>query len=413
VIIVFWRSAWAELMISIYLPLLFLLILRMKEDRLRIVPPLGLLLGASWLTNVPGAVMMHYSLGLFLLCLALQTRSLRPITYGLIAVTAGAAVSAIYLVPVLHQQRWIHIEQLLYPGLSAHDNVLFAKTTDAYHDRFNFLVSVIGTWEIAFTLLLFVLSRRLKTQRAWWLALAWAAFSTVLMFKPSLLLWTHFPELKYVQLPWRWLLCLGLPFALVTVMALRNWWSRTAVYALMLAIVMIGWHRLQTPWWDKAADIQEMVDNEHDGIGNEGIDEYVPVTADTDEADSKAPLARFEGKASADVQVKQWRPESRLVEVRASSPGKIILRLFNYPSWRVTVNDKLSPSETIEPSGQMAVPLSAGRNVVRIVFGEGRDRIIGTLISLFGFAALAIWWGIECKRSSLVVGRSSLAETSL
>jgi hypothetical protein len=388
IVIVYWRSAWAELMISIYLPLLLLLVLRLDQERLRIVPPLALLLGAGWLTNVPGAVMMNYSLALLVLCIAIEQRSAKPLLYGTLAAGAGALVASVYLLPVLHQREWVHLAQVLSPGVSPHDNFLFAKTTDAYHDRFNFLVSVIATWEIALVALLFVVSRRLKTQRLWWLALAWTGLAVALMCSATFPLWNHLPELRYVQLPWRWLLCLGVPFALVSVMALRHWWSRALAYGVMLGVIMLCWYRVEVPWWDKAADIQEMVDNEHDGIGNEGTDEYVPVTADSDEANDKAPLVRYEGGGDAKIDVTEWNPEFRLIRVNTTAPGRIMLRLFNYPLWRVTVNNVLSQTETASPSGQMVVPLAAGKNLVGIRFVGNWDRKIPALISVLSVLTL-------------------------
>src|SRR5438874_3837112 len=76
-VIVYWRSAFAELMAAIYLPLLLLVILRLEdEDGRRMIAPLSLLMAAGWLTNLPGAVMMNYSLGALVLTIAIARRSL-------------------------------------------------------------------------------------------------------------------------------------------------------------------------------------------------------------------------------------------------------------------------------------------------------------------------------------------------
>jgi hypothetical protein len=391
IVIVYWRSAWAELMVSIYLPLLLLLVLRLEQERLRVVTPLALLLGAGWLTNVPGAVMMNYSLALLLVWLAVEQRSPASIMYGAVGACAGAAIAAVYLVPVVHERWWVHIGQVLSPGVSPLENFLFAKTPHADHDRFNLLVSIVAMWEIAILAAALFLSRRMASRRVWRLLLTWFILSSMLMMKYTFPLWTYLPELRYVQLPWRWLLCLNVPFALAVVLALRRWWMRAAVWAVVLTVVLAGWYRVQAPWWDNTADIKEMVDNEHDGIGNEGTDEYVPLTADPDEVDQKAPMVHFEGTGNARVEVKDWRAESRLIAVKSASPGKIVLRLFNYPSWRVIVNGRPSRSETVLPSGLMAVPISAGENRIRVVFVQNRDRTIGALISLSAVVALLVF----------------------
>ena len=74
-VIVYWRSAFAELLASCLLPLLLLLLLKAKDEGRRMIVPLALVLAAAWLTNAPAAVMMHYSLALLLVLFAWQKRS--------------------------------------------------------------------------------------------------------------------------------------------------------------------------------------------------------------------------------------------------------------------------------------------------------------------------------------------------
>ena len=47
-------------------------------------------------------------------------------------------------------------------------------------------------------------------------------------------LWTILPKLRFMQFPWRWMLCLGIPFTLFTALGVRRWWVRVALYAAML-----------------------------------------------------------------------------------------------------------------------------------------------------------------------------------
>jgi hypothetical protein len=390
-VIVYWRSAMAELMAAAYLPLLLVWILRSDEDGARIVVPLSLLIAAGWLTNVPAAVMMNYSLAVLILCSAVMRRSFAIGGYGALAASLGAGIAGFYLAVVVHERSWVHIAQVLAPGVNPSENFLFASTNDADHDRFNLLVSIVAAVQIVVAGVTLFLIRRQRSQKLWWMLLAWGAVSSVLMTRYTLPLWVHLPELRFVQLPWRWLLCLNVVFVLALAMALRLWWLRGLACAAMLGLILFAWNHVQTPWWDTAADIKEMVDNQHDGIGNEGTDEYVPVTADPDEADQKAPLVRFEGGGRAQIRVERWRSESRLVNARVSAPGKLVLRLFNYPSWHVSVNGQAVKTETADPSGQMIIPVAAGENRVQIIFVQGGDRILGIAISIFALAILLAW----------------------
>jgi hypothetical protein len=226
----------------------------------------------------------------------------------------------------------------------------------------------------------------------WSLMLAWGAMCSILMIRFTLPLWAHLPELRYVQLPWRWLLCLNVVLALGVVMAFRRGWLRTLVCMIALGSVLWVWHRVLPPWWDNSGDIQEMVDNQQDGVGNEGTDEYVPAGVDPYDVDQNAPPARFEGRGSAKIHVEQWQSEKRLIVADATSPGKLVLRLFNYPLWRVEVNGRAVRTETTSNTGQIVVPVTAGENRVQVTFVEGWDRLVGDGISAVAMIAVILWF---------------------
>jgi hypothetical protein len=393
-VIVYWRSAMAELLAAAYLPLLLLFVLRSEEDGPGMVAPLSLLLAAGWLTNVPTAVMMNYSLTLLVLVVAISRKSWKVFSYAGAAVFLGGALAAVYLVPVLHQQKWVEISQVLAPGVRPVDNFLFVTIADPDHNRFNHLVSVVALCEIVMVAALLIFSRRWRWRSLalWRAMLAWGVLCSVLMIRFTLPLWTHLPELRYVQLPWRWLLCLNVVFALGIVMAFRRWWLRALVCVIALGSVFWVWHRVLPPWWDNAGDIQEMVDNQQDGVGNEGTDEYVPAGVDPYNVDQNAPPARFEGRGSAKIHVVQSRSEKRLIVADATSPGKLVLRLFNYPLWNVEVNGRAVRTETTSNTGQMVVPVAAGENRVQVRFVEGWDRLVGAGFSAFAILAVILWF---------------------
>src|SRR5262249_30724572 len=142
-----------------------------------------------------------------------------------------------------------------------------------------------------------------------------------------------------------------------------------------------------------------MVDNQHDGIGNEGIDEYVPAGVDPYEVDEKAPVAKVEG-VPAHIGVTSWGTESKSLNVNSSASAKIVLRLFNYPLWHVTANDNEVQTEATATTGQMVVPVGAGENRIRIAFEMGSDRKFGILVSVISIFALIFLLAIS-KRIAL------------
>jgi hypothetical protein len=267
------------------------------------------------------------------------------------------------------------------------DNFLFTTIADPDHNQFNRLASTVAVWNIAVVATLLVVSVTRRKELLWRNATVWAALCITLMMRFTLPLWMHLPELRFVQFPWRWLLCLNVVFAIAVVLASRRTWLRIAVLLLAIASVPWVWQGVLPPWWDNAGDIQEMVDNQQDNIGNEGTDEYVPAGVDPYDIDQKAAQARFVGAGTAKLGVEKWDSEQRVIVANATSAGKVVLRLFNYPLWKVQLNGRPTRSETISHAGQMAVPINAGVNRIQVSFAEGWDRIFGGAISaiaLFG-----------------------------
>jgi hypothetical protein len=397
-VIVYWRSAMAELLAAAYLPLLLLLILRLDsdsdDDPRHIFIPLSLVMAAGWLTNLPAAVMMNYSLALLSLYVAIRRRSFAVLIYSATAAVMGAALAAFYLLPAFHEQSWVNIGQVLSPGVRPHDNFLFTTTTDPDHNRFNLLVSIVAVWQVALLSAGLLLARRIMSRRLWWTLLVWSLAAVLLMARPTSFLWAHLPKLQFVQLPWRWLLALNVPLALATAGSIRRWWLRGLVCATAIALLLLLAYRVQTPWWDKIGDLQEMVDNQHEGIGNEGTDEYVPADADPDEVDQKAPVARFEGAGRTQIKVQEWNAESRKLAVTTKAPGGVELRLFNYPSWQVTVNGHSVDTQSTTPGGQLLISVAAGENQIQIHFIAGKDRRIGLVISVCALALIIVWFAL-------------------
>jgi len=410
-VIVYWRSAFAELLASCLLPLLLLLLLRAAEPGRRAIVPLAAVLAAAWLTNAPAALMVHYSLALLLLVVAWQRRSWRVLLVGAAAVALGMLLSAFYLLPVIYEQKWITIGEAVSPGSRPQDNFLFIHTTDADHDAFNRIISWVALAEIVATLVAAWAARRWAQNKAvhakssddkegtenasrhksqdkedragvWYALAAWAAACTVFMLSLSSPLWDFLPKLRFMQFPWRWMLCLSFIFTVFVVVGVRRWWIRFAICLTMLLVIATGWRRIQPPWWDTSADLREMQDNMETGAGYEGTDEYTPQGADPTAIDNDARKVTVDGPQHAAIHVLQWNAESKLFSAEMSAPAKLALQLFSYPAWRVEVNGRVVTPSTRQGTGEMLVPVEAGANRVQIAFTRTWDRRVGTWISV-------------------------------
>ena len=161
IVIVYWRSAFAELLAAALLPVLLLNVLRLEQKGYRTILPLGSIVGAAWLTNVPSAVMVTYSLALLMGIMAITRRSVRPLVIAAGSLLLGLMLAAFYIVPAAYEQKWVEIAQVLAPGVRPQDNFLFTTMNDPDHNRFNLLISLVATAEI------FVLATTCFLSRRW------------------------------------------------------------------------------------------------------------------------------------------------------------------------------------------------------------------------------------------------------
>ena len=449
-LIVYWRSAYAELLAAALLPLLLLCLLRLcgpqnYQSGVRPALWLSLILAAAWLTNEPAAVMIYYSTaGLALLFAgiaatraATQERSgtvqaggslvrnpvrnlVRTLLGTSLAMVMGAGLASFYLLPAIHEQAWINLSEVLSPGVRPQDNFLFTTLADPDHNRFNLLISTVAIVEIGVLALAIWFSRKKKPvgtaapsassgqapgcpvahgstaavsrQNSWIPLSAWGAASAILMLSGSNLLWQHLPKLRFVQLPFRWLLCLNAALAMLLPTATKRWTTRWLASAVMLAAVILAGHRIQPPWWETAGDIREMSNAITDGTGYEGTDEYVPAGADPYELDKSLPRISDDTGAPIASRILAWEPTEKHFTIHAVAPQNITVRLFNYPAWAVTVNGKPAETRKTDVTGLMVVPIAAGDNDVDIHFKRTIDRVVGNFVSLTSFGVLIAAW---------------------
>jgi len=393
-VIVYWRSAFAELLAACLLPLLLLFILKAVEDeQQRIMVPLGIVLAAAWLTNAPAAVMIHYSMALLIVFFAVTKRSPRLLLEGAAAVALGACLASFYLLPAVYEQKWIDIGEAVSAGSRPADNFLFIHTTDPDHDAFNRIISWVAVLEITVIAAAAMAAKvRKRLNFPLWQLLGWGAVCAFLLFPVSLVFWKILPKMQFMQFPWRWLLCISLIFSIFVALGLQRWWMRTIVCVLSILVVAAAWTRVQAPWWDNAADLREMQDNMESGAGYEGTDEYTPVGADPAAVDKTARDVTVDGPARAAIHVLRWTAAAKEFTAQLSSADQLALKLFPYPAWKVQVNGHSIPTSVRKSTGQILIPVQAGLNRVQIRFVRTWDRTAGAWISAVTFVVVLFWF---------------------
>ena len=160
--------------------------------------------------------------------------------------------------------------------------------------------------------------------------------------------------------------------------------------------------------------------------GFQGTDEYTAAAADNDAIQQDLPRIRLlraadgdEGNSAAganpewqaggadllpsEVQIGRWDVE-RMSATERSAAGFAVLRVMDYPAWRVTVNGAPVDTRPRRDDGLMVVPVAAGVSQIEVRYGATRDVWAGRILTL---TAAILWLGLAARQR-----RSSYHETN-
>lgn len=404
-LIIYMRSDFAELLAIAIFPVLFLATLQVtgffgfeNRDLPRCIGNFAIPFCAVWLANAPAAVIATYSVMLLFAIATLQQRSVVSLAGGGAGIGLGFGLAAFYWIPAFYEQRWVNISGILAGGLTPTENFLYAKTADAEHDAFNRIASNIAVLLIFWVLCAAIAAWRTDATRSHlrlrlFLPISvLAAVATVLMLPVTTFFWKYLPELRFLQFPWRWMSILALCAVIFTAASARGWLRWAWIAVATTAMVGSGTYVAKHSWWD-SDDMPALQAAMADGSGFEGTDEYDPAGDDRTDLPQKTPRAKFlAGTADSGehrdskIVVEKWSAEHRWLRVVVPVPGKLALRLLNYPAWRVTLNGAGASAERPKGSGQMIISIPAGESELHVDFSRTADRAIGGWISIASFA---------------------------
>jgi hypothetical protein len=427
-LMIYFRSDYAELLASAFFPLLFLATLQLAEivkprvSWLRTLVFFSTVFAAVWLSNAPAGVMASYSVTLLFLWAALIRRSWIPLLRWAGGLALGFGLAAFYIVPAAYEQRWVNIAQALSAGLLPSENFLYTEINNPEHTFFNYIASTIAIAIIVYTGIAALVARRQISEanespgrrQVGSALLLLAAVATGLLFRPSAILWEWLPKLRFVQFPWRWMSMLTIPFVyfLAGAFASRRFrWA--ALMAATALIVGTGIFLVQHTWWDdeEFSTLRAAIAS---GEGFDGTDEYDPIGDDHYNLPPRALPAQLllpaaeaiEGQATKSstrqpqIVVERWTPERKMVLViESSQPARLALRLLNYPAWRVQVNGANVKPEHAEDSGQTVIPLPPGTALVMARFTRTPDRAIGGILFILSLLVAVLLLVVHRRQS--------------
>jgi hypothetical protein len=413
------RSAFGELLAAAWLPLMVLFALRRSGS----LAPLALSVAALWLTNSPAAVVGSYLLAVLALGMWIAEGRPWPALRAAGGMALGLGLAAFYIVPAAFEQRWVQIERAVMPGMRVEDSFLFAHTANAFHDQVLHTASWILILEFAGASIAALLAWKKHAAGSARIVLT-AILPVILLLQlpASDVIWKYTPHMKFLQFPWRWLMALsvaGCALAAMSVVRQARW--QVMVAGIIIVAMAIGGALLFFQPCDDEDAVTAQLAGFQLGQGIEGTDEYTPIRVDNAAVQQHLPLVRVlrgaqddkaddssadnpewragdPGSIAARVDARRRNTEHWTVNLVTPETGYAVLRLMDYPSWRVTVDGQPVNSRPLREDGLMAIPVNAGDHVMEVQWAPTRDIVAGRIISAIALIALAVVVERERKR---------------
>jgi hypothetical protein len=113
-------------------------------------------------------------------------------------------------------------------------------------------------------------------------------------------------------------------------------------------------------------------------------------TADDTPANNPEWQAGDPGSIAALVDARRKNEEHWTVRVATPETGYAVMRLMEYPSWRVSVDGQPVKNRPSREDGLMAIPVTAGNHVIEVQWAATRDIAAGRAISAIALLALVL-----------------------
>jgi len=422
------RTAYAELLAAVWLPLAIHAVLRERVSVLSIALPVALL----WLSNAPAAVMGCYVMAFIILIrlflAALSRTSSLPSwlrsasgeapnapgdsqSHTSLALTAlsgallGLGLASFYLIPAAYERRFVRIDMAILPGLSPWDNFLFQHTSDPEHDLVLHTASIVAVSLIALTALtlLWIYATSTKTDTrsstpsgsvtSHLSLLLLILFLTIaVMLTPlSAPLWRHLPEIRFLQFPWRLLAVLAPSMAFALALALPRIHFRANLTSILCATIFVVpcYQAFHQRCYPEDTVPERLAVFRSANPGTDPTDEYTPTTADNDSLSQTNPgywLATTANSPAPPSAIAAPAPHQ--LDLSPAAPTVLIFNLRDYPAWRVTLNHAVLTTRLPRKDGLIAIPIPAGPAHIQITYITLPDQQLGYTLTALSFIAI-------------------------
>jgi len=401
------RGTYAELFAFIWFPLIISFMLRINERRNRInVIGLAISYAGLIMTHLVSGFMITFVVSIYLMYHFILKRDKQVILNIVYAIIIGFGISSIYLIPVVFERQFVHIEYLLQCTVCDYtNNFLFTQEKLYILKQFFFRVhtSVIIEVILFFILILLIVRNRIglvpSVSRGFFIILF--MFSFLLTTPLSKPLWAIIPFFPILQFPWRWViimeisLCflIGYTFSSESIPALTklSFSKRIVLYIILILAVISSVMIFETPVFREEFLTDIIYSDKIRNYLTPTI-EYIPRSVNIKKFMSEGtyePVSFISGKGQ--YELLDWKSAKRVIKVKAATPVELRISTFYYPGWKATMDGIETPVRVEHLTGAMIIDIPEGEHILVMTFEDTLLRIIAKFISIGTCLMIVLW----------------------
>lgn len=401
------RDAFAEVFAFVWLPLVMHFARGVRDGRKLAAVWLSVSYALLLLTHLPTTLIFSAIPVAYVFFTAQGERRMRALIVTLAALTLGAGLAAVYLVPALTMRAYVSMGEM--GGRLYYERFVPSVTANPLRHEGKILWCVLTTAGLALCAYFAARGRSddRRGERKFWLAVAGA--SVFMLTAASDPVWRVVSALQAVQFPWRFnvVLCVAASAVVASSLhSLRESGARAGRVAFGVACLMLaGWIGLTSLClWQSYGDKQVTREFTRGvgvwvGVGRD-VPEYKPATALSNspayferlaqrfcrEGDAMARACVVEGEGA--LAVERWQPREIALGVSSARGVVIDARQFYFPGWAARLDGHPLTVRPSSPDGLIRFSVPAGERRVELILSRAAPELAGQIVSAVSIVLL-------------------------
>ena len=402
------RGAVAESLAMALAPLMFYFALRLIRAPSKTVF-LGLVLSISSLMlshNIMTLFFLPLLIGWIILWVILEKQYKKIKLVGL-SLLIGVGLSVFFTLPAFIEKDLVTTETLTrfdlnfrvhfttFPQLFLNPTWGYGASTYGPDDTMSFQVGWPHWWLVVVSILTVIYGvwrRRIGGEIWVYIFLATSFLGSVMMtHNKSAFVWEAIPILQFVQFPWRFLSITILTSSLLGAIFLRYFTgklqSAILIGVIFMTFLLNGPFFKPETYYPNITERDKLSGKMWEEQQKAGVLDYLPKTATQPlEVAPNMPVINGQGEVSGFInKTNRW-----LLSINVTTPTVVEVPVFDFPNWRVYINNQLIPHNHDNHLGRISFILKPGSYQVIGRFEDSPVRKYANLVSLVSLTTLGL-----------------------